>query len=66
MYIRQIPTPPYDYYVIEDYKAIVLEEAEKLYNVLVDQIVCEVVNESVSKQSTERPSSAEDDDKQEQ
>jgi hypothetical protein len=30
-----------------------LEEAEKLYNVLVDQLVCEVINEGVSKQSTE-------------
>ena len=30
-----------------------LEEAEKLYNVLVDQLVCEVVNENVAKQSSE-------------
>jgi hypothetical protein len=34
-----------------------LEEAEKLYNVLVDQLVCEVINESVSKQPTETKSS---------
>ena len=47
-----LPLPPYDEYIIEDYKAIVLEEAEKLYNVLVDQLVCEVINERVSKQST--------------
>ena len=44
MNIREIlPPPSYDY-VIGDYKAIVLEEAEKLYDVLVDQLVCEVVN----------------------
>jgi hypothetical protein len=30
-----------------------LEEAEKLYNVLVGQLVCEVVNENVAKQSAE-------------
>ena len=30
-----------------------LEEAEKLYIILVDQIVCEVINEGVSKQSAE-------------
>jgi hypothetical protein len=35
----------YDDYTIGDYKAIVLEEAEKLYNVLVDQLVYEVVYE---------------------
>jgi hypothetical protein len=34
-----LPPPPYDDYIIEDYKAVVLEEAEKLYNVLVDQLV---------------------------
>jgi uncharacterized protein YoxC len=50
-----LPPPPYDDYIVEDYKAIVLEEAEKLYNVLVDQLVCEVTNEGVIKQSTERP-----------
>jgi hypothetical protein len=43
---------PYDYYIIEDYKAIMLEETEKLYNVLVDPVVCEVTNESFSKQPT--------------
>jgi hypothetical protein len=37
--------PPYDDHVMEDYKVIVLEEAEKLYKILVDQIVCEVTNE---------------------
>ncbi|MFL6318372.1 MAG: hypothetical protein ACJ71J_11705 [Nitrososphaeraceae archaeon] len=47
-----LPPPPYDDYTIEDYKAIVLEEAEKLYNVLIHQLVCEVINESVSKQPT--------------
>ena len=34
------------------------EEAEKLYNVLVDQLVCEAVNENVAKQSTEATSSS--------
>ena len=29
------------------------EESEKLYNGLVDQLVCEVVNENVAKQSAE-------------
>jgi hypothetical protein len=51
---RQItlPSPPYDDYIIEGYKAIILEETEKLYNILLDQLVCELINESVSKQST--------------
>ena len=50
---RQItlPSPPYDDYIIEGYKAIILEETEKLYNVLIDQLVCEAVNENVAKQS---------------
>ena len=30
-----------------------LQEAEKLYNDIVDQMVCEVVNENVTKQSAE-------------
>jgi hypothetical protein len=47
-----LPPPPYDRHVIEGYKAIMLEEAEKLYNVLVDQLVCEVINETASRQST--------------
>ena len=47
-----LPQPPYDDCIIEYYKDIMLEEAEKLYNVLVDQLVCEVTNESISKQST--------------
>jgi cell division septum initiation protein DivIVA len=47
----KLPPPPYDTYVIEDYKAIVLGEAEKLYNTIVDQLVCEVINEDVTKQS---------------
>jgi hypothetical protein len=54
----KLPPPPYDAYVIEDYKAIVLEEAEKLYNTLVDQLVCEVINESVTEQSLPTPSSS--------
>jgi hypothetical protein len=48
-----LPPPPYDGYIIEHYKDVMLEEAEKLYNVLVDQLVCEVVNENVAKQSSE-------------
>ena len=30
-----------------------LDEAEKLYNDIVDQILCEVVNENVARQSVE-------------
>ncbi len=48
-----LPPPPYDEYIIDGCKAIMLEEAEKLYNVLVDQLVCEVINETVGKQPTE-------------
>jgi hypothetical protein len=48
-----LPPPPYDGYIIEHYKDIMLEEAEKLYNILVDQLVCEVVNENVDKQCTQ-------------
>jgi hypothetical protein len=53
-----LPLPPYDDYIIEHYKAIMLEEAEKLYNVIVDQLVCEAVNENVAKQSAEITSSS--------
>jgi hypothetical protein len=51
---RQVVLPqlPYDYYIIEHYKATLLEEAEKLYSGLVDKLVFEVVDESVSKQPT--------------
>ena len=48
-----LPPLPYDDYVIEDYKAIVLEEAEKLYNIPTDQLLCDIINESISKQSLE-------------
>ena len=48
-----LPPPPYDNYMIEYYKDIMLERAEKLYNDIVDQILCEVVNENVAKQSSE-------------
>jgi hypothetical protein len=48
-----LPPPPYDSHIIEYYKDIMLEEAEKLYNVLVDQLVCEAVNENIAKQSAE-------------
>jgi hypothetical protein len=44
-----LPPPPYDEYIIEGYKAIMLEETEKLYKILVDQLV----NESVAIQSPE-------------
>jgi hypothetical protein len=47
-----LPPPPYDEHIIEYYKDIMLEEAEKLYNVVVDQLDCEVINESVAKQPT--------------
>jgi hypothetical protein len=48
--------PPYDNYIIEHYKSTLLEESEKLYNGLVDWLVCEVVNESVTNQSAPTPS----------
>ena len=48
-----LPPPPYDSYMIEYYKDIMLEEAEKLYNDIVDLVLCEVVNENVAKQSAE-------------
>jgi sensor c-di-GMP phosphodiesterase-like protein len=48
-----LPPPPYDGYIIEHYKDIMLEEAEKFYNNIVDQLVCEVVNENISEQSAE-------------
>jgi hypothetical protein len=51
-----LPPPPYDSYIIEHYKAILLEESEKLYNDLVDQLICEVVNEGVTEQSEPMPS----------
>src|SRR5919199_1379885 len=54
--IRQILPPQYDAYIIEHYKSTLLEESEKLYNGLVDQLVCEVVNESVTEQSVPTPS----------
>jgi hypothetical protein len=39
--------------MIEHYKSTLFEESEKLYNDLVDQLVCEVVNENVAKQSAD-------------
>jgi chromosome segregation ATPase len=49
---RQIlPPPPYDSYIIEHYKSTLLEESEKLYNDLVNQLVCEVINENVTEQT---------------
>ncbi len=51
--VAVILPPPYDDYIIEYYKDIMLEEAEKLYNDIVDQILCEVVNVNVAKQSSE-------------
>jgi hypothetical protein len=53
-----LPPPPYDNYMIEYYKDIMLEEAEKLYNDIVDQILGDVVNENVAKQSAETMSSS--------
>jgi hypothetical protein len=53
---RQIlPPPPYDSYIIEHYKSTLLEESEKLYNDLVNQLVCEVINESITEQSVPTP-----------
>jgi chromosome segregation ATPase len=51
-HVAVLPPPPYDNYMIEYYKDIMLKEAEKLYNDIVDQILC-VVNENVAKQSVE-------------
>jgi hypothetical protein len=48
-----ITPPPYDEYIIEDCKTVVLEEAEKPYNILTDQHLCDVINENVAKQSAE-------------
>jgi hypothetical protein len=45
--VMTLPPPPYDEYIIEHYKDIILEETEKFYKILVDQLVCEVVNENV-------------------
>ena len=45
--------PPYDEYIIEDCKTVVLEESEKLYNILTDQLLCDVINENVATQSAE-------------
>jgi hypothetical protein len=42
-----LPPPSYDDYIIEYYKDVMLEEAEKLYNDILDQILCEVVNGNV-------------------
>jgi hypothetical protein len=49
----ELPPPPYDDYMVDQYKRIMLEEAEKLYSDIVDQILCEVVSENVANQSTE-------------
>jgi hypothetical protein len=48
-----LPPPPYDNYMIEYYKDIMLEESEKFYNDIVGQLICEVVNENVVKQSAQ-------------
>ena len=54
---RQIlPPPPYDGYIIEHYKSTLSEESVKLYDGLVDWLVCEVVNENVTNQSVPTPS----------
>ena len=49
MHFKVLPPLPYDDYTIGDYKAIVLEEAEKLYNVLVDKLVYEVVYDNYTR-----------------
>jgi DNA repair exonuclease SbcCD ATPase subunit len=48
-----VPPPPYDDSIIEYYKGIMLEEAEKLYNDIMNQVLCEVVSENFAKQSAE-------------
>jgi hypothetical protein len=50
LYIHRQPSPPYDY-DIEDCKAILLDEAEKLFTSLAKRMVDEVINEIVSKTS---------------
>jgi hypothetical protein len=55
--VRQIlAPPPYDGYIIEHYKSTLSEESVKLYDGLVEHLVCEVVNESVANQSVPTPS----------
>lgn len=51
-----LPPPPYDSYIIEHHKSTLFEESEKLYNDLVDQLVCEIINETVTEQSVAMPS----------
>ena len=50
--------PPYDEYIIEECKRVVLEEAEKLYNILTNQLLCDIINENGAKQSAETMSSS--------
>ena len=50
--------PPYDEYIIEDCKTVVLEEAEKLYNILTNQLLCDAINENGAKQYAETMSSS--------
>jgi hypothetical protein len=47
-----LPYPPYDEYIIEDCRTVVLDESEKLYNILTDQLLCDVINENVAKQQS--------------
>jgi hypothetical protein len=61
---------PYDSYIIEHYKSTLFQGSEKLYNNLVNYLVCEVVNEDVTEQPVPTPSPLpelpfQDDDKQE-
>jgi len=59
------PSPPYDY-DIEDCKAILLDEAEKLYTGLEKRLVDEVIGEQASKTSASSPMLTLDDKQQQQ
>ena len=54
LYMHRQPSPPYDY-DIEDCKAILLYEAEKLYISLAKRMVDEVIDEHASKTSASLP-----------
>jgi hypothetical protein len=55
---RRSHSSPYYDYDIEDCKAILLDEAEKLYTNMAKKIVCELVNEIISKTSETATSSS--------
>ena len=54
LYMHRQPSPPYDY-DIEDCKAILLYEAEKLYTGLAKRMIDGVIDEHASKTSASLP-----------